>query len=144
MVPEPQRNHVLVRQARSTDFCRAFGLTSSRACHHPVRSPACRRTIEIQYVAAKRMLTSKFVFHKISISEMRPQNAFSVSCYFSQRASAVHERPLYLRTLNLKRRTKTPLTPQSSPRKRGEAVDLRARTRVPFFARLCRKSLCAI
>src|ERR1051325_9996196 len=36
--------------------------------------------------------------------------------------------PLYLRTLNLKRRTKNP-SPKSSPRKRGEAVD-RAGTRV--------------
>src|SRR5215471_17341370 len=71
--------------------------------------------MEIQYVAAKRMPTSKFVSHKISISEMLPQNAFGVSCSFSQHASAVHERPLYLRTLNLKRRTKNPLTSILSP-----------------------------
>ena len=60
------------------------------------------------------MLTSKFISHKISISEMPPQKAFSVSCSFSQHASAVHERPLHLRTLNLKRRTKNPSS-QSSP-----------------------------
>jgi hypothetical protein len=103
------------RQARSTDFCRAFGLTGSCARHHPVRSPALPPNNRNPVRSSQAMLTSKFVSHKISISEMPPQNAFSVSCSFWQHASAVHERPLYLRTLNLKTRTKNPLTSILSP-----------------------------
>jgi hypothetical protein len=60
------------------------------------------------------MLTAKFVSRKISIPEMPPQSALSVSCLFSQLASAVHEASLYLPKLVQKRRTKSP-SPQSSP-----------------------------
>jgi hypothetical protein len=49
------------------------------------------RAIEIQYVAVQRMLTTKFVACKISVPEMRPENAFSVGCLLSQQTSALHE-----------------------------------------------------
>jgi hypothetical protein len=71
-------------------------------------------------MAAKWMLAAKLVSAKISIPEMPPESALSVGCLFSQHLSAVHETSLYLPKLNLKRRTKNP-SPQSSPRKRGEA-----------------------
>jgi len=51
----------------------------------------CSRTIEIQDVAAQRMLTSKFVACKISVPQMTPKNALRVGCLLSQQTSAIHE-----------------------------------------------------
>jgi hypothetical protein len=47
--------------------------------------------IKIEYVAGERMLAAEFISREVSVPEMAPENALSVSCLFSQHASAVHE-----------------------------------------------------
>jgi hypothetical protein len=51
----------------------------------------CDRTIKIQDVAVQRMLTAKFVTCKISVSQVPPKNALSVSCLLSQQTSPIHQ-----------------------------------------------------
>jgi hypothetical protein len=51
----------------------------------------CGRTVEIQDVAVQRMLLARFVTGKISVPQMAPKNALSVSCLLSQQTSAIHE-----------------------------------------------------
>jgi hypothetical protein len=51
----------------------------------------CRGTIEIEYVAAKRMLTTKFVSREISVPQIPPQGALAFGWLLSQDARAIHE-----------------------------------------------------
>jgi len=47
--------------------------------------------MEIQDVAAQRMLTAKFVARKISVPQMPPKNALGIGCLRSQQTSAIHD-----------------------------------------------------
>src|SRR5437660_11802052 len=84
------------------------------------------------------MLTAKFVACKIPVPQMSPKNSLRFGCLLSQQGSAIHENSLYLPKLPLKRRTKIP-SPQSSPRKRGEAEHTQSTVRRRYDTHALRK-----
>ena len=91
MIPKSQHNDPFASQEVRAPLIANLPRTIVMPATVQFDRELCGRAIEIQDVAVQRMLTAKFVARKISVPQMPPKNALTVSCLLSQQTSAIHE-----------------------------------------------------
>jgi hypothetical protein len=126
VIPEPEHLNSILRKKL---FSRPIApLTGSIVVSATIEfnGKFCTRTIEIEYVRIQRVLSSKFVTSKISVSQVSPKNAFRSRRILTEITGSAHEREIVFASVlgqkpNCLRFTLIDPSPRSSPQNRGEA-----------------------